>query len=103
MALVVRERKTEISLRRALGATPLDVALQFFLEGIVLAAAGVLAGLGLGIAAATCLVRIPDVSTQLDPTLLPLSIAVSLLCSAAACTFPAILASRTEPVAVLRT
>ncbi len=102
MILVVRERRTEISLRRALGATPADVALQFFLEGIVLAAAGVLAGLGLGIAAATCLVRIRDVSAQLDPTLLLVSIAVSLLCSAAACTFPAILASRMEPGPILR-
>jgi len=34
MLLVVRQRRAEIGLRRALGATPWDVALQFFLEGI---------------------------------------------------------------------
>lgn len=102
MILVVRERQTEIALRRALGATPTDVALQFFLEGIVLAAAGLLAGLTVGVVAAAFVMHVPGVSVSLDPTLLLLSVAVSLTCCAASCTFPAVLAARVEPGAVLR-
>ena len=102
MLLVVRQRRVEIGLRRALGATPTDVALQFFLEGIVLASAGVCAGLVLGVGGTVILMRLLETPLHLDPTLLVFSTAVSLGCGAAACAVPAIRAARLEPSAALR-
>ena len=49
MVLVAKQRRPEIGLRRALGATPIDIAFQFLLEGLVLASSGVLIGLVIGI------------------------------------------------------
>ena len=49
MLLVMRQRRAEIGLRRALGATPWDICLQFFLEGSMLASVGVAIGLILGV------------------------------------------------------
>jgi len=102
MILVVRQRHVEIGLRRALGATPTDVALQFFVEGSVLAAAGVAAGLGVGIGGALVLMHLMESPVHLDPVILAFSTAVSLGCGAAACAFPAIRAARLEPSAALR-
>ena len=47
--LSVRERYTEIAIRRTEGATKKAIGLQFGLEGILLCATGGLAGIGLGI------------------------------------------------------
>jgi putative ABC transport system permease protein len=102
MALMVRERRIEIGLRQALGATAVDVGLQFFLEGMALATAGVLAGMAVGLIAMTILTRTLALSADVDFTLPLLSAVVSLLCGAVACVFPALLATRLEPGVVLR-
>jgi len=102
MLLVVRQRRGEIGLRRAVGATPGDIALQFFLEGVILAAIGVSVGLGLGVAGAVLLARWLAAPIELDATLPLIAAAVSLGASAAACLFPAVSAARLEPAAALR-
>jgi putative ABC transport system permease protein len=102
MILVVRQRRTEIALRRAFGATPAIVALQFFLEGTALAAAGVLVGLVLGSGGAVLVVRLLAAPVPLHLDLLVWSTAVSLGTSAVACTLPALLAARIDPGITLR-
>jgi putative ABC transport system permease protein len=101
MILIVRERQTEIALRRAVGATPVDVALQFFLEGILLAASGVLAGLALGGGGALLLAYLLPPQVQLDAGLVLSSAAISLTFTAVASALPAMLAARTEPARFL--
>lgn len=48
MVISVLERRSEIGLRRALGATKGNIRLQFLTEAILLAALGGLAGVALG-------------------------------------------------------
>ena len=52
MIQTVRQRRGEIGLRRAVGATPFDVAVQLFMEAMGLAGLGVIGGLLVGIAGA---------------------------------------------------
>lgn len=101
MLLIVRERSSEIGLRRALGAAPEDIAGQFFLEGIGLAAAGVLTGCALGFALTMAVVRAWDVQAEPSLTLVALSLGVSLGSGALACALPAIIAARVEPAIAL--
>ena len=48
MIQTVRQRRGEIGLRRAVGATPFDVAVQLFMEAMGLAGLGVLGGCSWG-------------------------------------------------------
>ncbi len=102
MLQVVRQRRAEIGLRRALGAGPFDVALQFFLEGMGLATVGVLSGLALGIAGTLAGRQLLGGPVRIEPSLLALSVLVSLGASGIACLAPAIAAARLEPAAALR-
>jgi len=102
MLLLVRQRRSEIGLRRALGAVPADVAFQFFLEGSGLAAAGVLAGCVLGFGTAVALARGWGVEAELNLLAAAISLVVSLGSGAVACALPAILAARIEPAIALR-
>lgn len=102
MLLIVGERYSEIGLRRALGAAPTDIASQFFLEGMGLAAAGVLAGCTLGFGLTTAIVRGWDIQAEPNLALAAISLGVSLGSGALACGLPAIMAARVEPATALR-
>jgi putative ABC transport system permease protein len=102
MLLIVRERSAEIGLRRALGAVPRDIANQFFLEGMSLAAAGVLGGCVLGLGLTTAIVLGWDAQAEPNLTLVATSLGVSLGAGALASAVPAIMAARVEPAAALR-
>jgi putative ABC transport system permease protein len=102
MLLVVRQRRGEIGLRRALGATPLDIALQFLLEGAALATLGVAAGLGVGMAGQALVAHLVTTPLEFDAGLPAIAALVSLGTSIAACLVPAVLAARMEPAAALR-
>ena len=89
-------------LAAGVGATPLDIAVQFLLEGMTLATLGVLAGLGLGLLAQAVASRWSSVPLGFDATLPAIAALVSLGVSVAACLVPAVLAARLEPAAALR-
>lgn len=102
MMLVVRQRRAEIGLRRALGATPADIAVQFFVEGIVLAGTGILLGLGLGAGGSLLAANVfamPVVGSHALPLL---GVLVSVAASTVACVVPATFAARLEPSDALR-
>lgn len=103
MAASVRQRETEIGIRVALGATPADV------RGLVLGEGLRLSGLGaaIGIAAAVVGTRLLksllyDVH-PLDPVALLATAVLVAAASTLACYLPARLATRMDPVSLLRT
>jgi putative ABC transport system permease protein len=102
MLLSLRERTREVGLRRALGARRRDVLAEFLFESSLLSAAGGLAGLLLGAGATALLGRLPGWAASFSwPAAaagLGFSIAVGLVFGL----FPALRASRLEPIAALR-
>lgn len=102
MMLVVRQRRGEIGLRRALGATPADVAIQFFVEGISLAGAGIFLGLSLGVGGSFLVTRVFSIQVAGSFSLPLLGVLVSVAASTVACVVPAIFAARLEPSDALR-
>jgi len=103
MVISVLERRSEIGLRRALGATRRHVAIQFLLEALMLALAGGLGGvlLGSGVTAIYSRLRGWDV---LIPTIAVTGgLIAALVIGAVAGLYPAMRASRLSPTEALRT
>src|SRR5205807_2979200 len=67
MLVAVTERTPEIGLRMAVGATPADVLRQFLIEAVVLALAGGVAGVGLGVVGAAVVARLADWPLVVSP------------------------------------
>jgi putative ABC transport system permease protein len=102
MLMGVMERRREIGLRAAIGATPADVRLMFLAEAVTLAGAGGLAGLLLGLAAAAITAGASGWTFSLALYVLPLGPAVAALVGVAFGLYPAIMASRLSPIDALR-
>lgn len=105
MLVSVSERTREIGLRKAVGATPAEILLQFLLEAVMLCLVGGALGVLIGELMAFGLTLIPDAG--LDEAHVPLwAIVVSFSFSAAVGLifgiFPAIKASRLDPIEALR-
>ncbi|MBQ71850.1 MAG: hypothetical protein CMJ67_02985 [Planctomycetaceae bacterium] len=105
MLVSVSERTREIGLRKAVGATPAAVLLQFLLEAVVLCLVGGAVGVLIGELFAIGLTFIPDAG--LEQAHVPLwAIVMSFSFSAAVGVifgmFPAIKASRLDPIEALR-
>jgi putative ABC transport system permease protein len=103
MVIAVLERRTEIGLRRALGATRRHIAIQFVSEALALSALGGLAGVVLGALAAFAyaLSRGWGISVPLYAVVGGLAAAV--LTGVTAGTYPALRAARLAPTDALRT
>ena len=105
MLVSVSERTREIGLRKAVGATPMAILMQFLLEAVTLCLVGGFIGIAFGRLAAFGLTRIPG--AQLDQADIPfwavvLSFAFSALTGIVFGMFPAIKASRLDPIEALR-
>jgi putative ABC transport system permease protein len=103
MIISVMERRSEIGLRRALGATKGQIRMQFLAESILLAAIGGVAGVLAGVAA-TALYA----SSQRWAVVIPIEawsggILSAILIGAFAGLMPAVRASRLSPTVALRT
>ncbi|HEY4439474.1 MAG TPA: ABC transporter permease [Candidatus Elarobacter sp.] len=108
MLVSVAERTREIGLRKAIGATRLQVLLQFFIEALVLSAFGCLVGLvlGVGIGAAVNQIAIVQLSGVVAPIPWLRSIAIATgfatLVTLAFGTYPAWRAATLDPIEALR-
>jgi putative ABC transport system permease protein len=102
MVISVLERRSEIGLRRALGATKRHVALQFLGEALLLSAAGGIGGVALGWGVTGVYANIRGWNTLIPPLAIGGGIAAALLIGAIAGLYPAIRAARLSPTEALR-
>jgi putative ABC transport system permease protein len=103
MVISVLERRSEIGLRRALGATKGHIRTQFLSEAILLALAGGVAGVILGAAATASYAHAKGWATVLPPLAWAGGLAAALLIGAAAGLLPALRAARLSPTEALWT
>jgi len=103
MVISVLERRAEIGLRRALGATRGQIRLQFLVESLLLSALGGLTGVGLGSAATAAYAASRDWPTVVPPWAAAGALAATLGIGALAGLYPAVRAARLSPSDALAT
>ena len=102
IAYGVAQRRKEIGIRVALGARPSAVAAMVVRQGLGLAGVGIVVGLGLALALTRFLSRFLFSVTPTDPVTL-MGVAAALGVAALLASYvPALRATRTDPVEVLR-
>jgi putative ABC transport system permease protein len=103
MIISVLERRSEIGLRRALGATERQIRTQFLTESILLAAIGGVVGVLAGIAATAVYASSKGWTVVVPVEAWSGGIASAILIGAVAGLLPAVRASRMAPTVALRT
>jgi putative ABC transport system permease protein len=102
MAYVVGQRRTELGVRAAMGATAAQLVTMVMAEGMWMTVAGV----GIGLVLAGALSRL--IAAQLfqveaiDPSLYAAATMLVVVVAGLACSVPAFRAVRVDPAAVLR-
>ena len=110
MLVAVTERTREIGLRKALGAKPFDILIQFLIEAVVMCAVGGAIGVGLGIFAgegmALLAVKIakivPEWPAVVSMQWVIISVSFSAIIGISFGLYPAIKASSLSPIEALR-
>ncbi len=103
MLLSVRERRSEIGLRVAVGARRRDVWVQFLVEAIVLGGAGGLLGLVLGISASSVVSVATEWTAVVTAPSIVLAVASALTVGVVFGVYPAFRAASWDPIEALRT
>ena len=96
------ERRQEIGLRRALGATQSDIVQLFVSESLVICFLGGVLGVLLGVGLALLVSQLAQWSVVLTPLSFPLGVLVSAATGLIFGTFPALKAARLDPMLALR-
>ena len=107
MLVTVTERTKEIGLRRAIGASPREIATQFLLEAAALAGAGgllgVLGGVGVTFAVSKILTQVLGPwRFVVEPWAIALALGMAIGTGVIFGLFPALRAARLDPVIALR-
>ncbi|MBO0867776.1 MAG: ABC transporter permease [Micromonosporaceae bacterium] len=102
MLVSVRERTREIGLRKAVGARPRDIVVQFLLEAVLLTTLGGTIGIGLGIGAAAVVAALSPVPAAATWWSIALAFGVSAAVGIVFGVVPAQRAGRLDPVVALR-
>ena len=103
MMAVVSERRREIGLRKALGASDNSIRGEFLGEGVFLGLLGGALGAVLGFAFAQVVsVNVFNSSITFQPLLLPATVLVSIVIAAASCLMPIKRAVAIDPAIVLK-
>jgi putative ABC transport system permease protein len=102
MAIAVLERRSEIGLRRALGANRRNIAGQFLTEALMLATIGGVTGIAAGAAITAAWANYRGWATTLPPTTLATGLAAAITVGALAGLYPALRAAQLSPTEALR-
>ena len=103
MVIAVIERRNEIGLRRALGATKLHIGTQFLIESLLLASIGGVTGTILGVFITAIYATFRDWTLIISGYAVMGGIASSLLIGGIAGLYPALRAAKMSPTEALRT
>jgi putative ABC transport system permease protein len=98
----VAERRAEIGLQRALGATRKQIVRQFLVEGTVVTLAGGAAGVVLGTAITFAMTRMPKAPAVVTWEPVLLALVASVVVGLAASYVPARRAAEIDPATALR-
>ncbi|MDM4720966.1 ABC transporter permease [Micromonospora sp. WMMA1363] len=102
MLVSVRERTREIGLRKAVGARPRDIGVQFLLEAVLLTSIGGLTGMALGVGTALAVAAVSPIPAAVTWWSLALAFGVSAAVGIVFGVVPAQRAGRLDPVVALR-
>ncbi len=102
MLVSVTERTREIGIRMAVGGRSRDILFQFLTEAVVLASAGGVIGLALGIGAAQWMAAKGDWPTLISPPVMLGTMLAAGVAGVVAGFYPALRASRLDPIEALR-
>jgi putative ABC transport system permease protein len=102
MLVSVIERTREIGIRLAVGARRRDVVAQFLSEAILISVGGGVLGVAVGILAVPLAATLNRGVALLAPQSIPLGLGVSLLVGVVFGLYPAMRASRLDPIEALR-
>lgn len=103
MTSIVSQRRNEIGLRKALGASNRSIAVEFYVESALYGVAGGVLGVLVGSGVAWALIRtVFDRETSVNVGLMAACVAVAALIAVVASILPVRKASRIDPAVVLR-
>jgi putative ABC transport system permease protein len=102
MLVSVTERTSEIGLRKALGATPVDLFRQFVIEAGMLTALGGLLGVATGLAVGYIVPRAANIAVHITPLPVLVAVGVAVAVGLVFGVYPALRAARLAPIEALR-
>ena len=103
MVIAVLERRREIGLRRATGATRRHIRVQFLVESLLLSTVGGAAGIGLGVLATAAYASVKGTRVLMPWYAPPGGLVAAIAIGGLAGIYPAIRAARLTPTEALRT
>lgn len=103
MLVSIQERRREIGLRLAIGARRRDISTLFLAEAATLSVLGGVLGIGLGVVGALAFARMSGWAFSLSPEAIPVGAGVSVAVGVFFGFYPAVMASRLDPIVALRT
>jgi putative ABC transport system permease protein len=98
----VMERTREIGIRRATGARRADIVRQFLSESVLISVGGGVLGIGFGLGLSWLIARTAEWKTIVTPTSVVIAFSVSVAVGVVFGIYPAVKASRIDPIEALR-
>ncbi|MDM8553115.1 ABC transporter permease [Desulfococcaceae bacterium HSG7] len=102
MLATVSERTREIGIRRAVGATQHHIIVQFLTEAVILTFSGGVAGIAAGFLAVRLITAYAEWNTAITLWSVSVPLIMSILAGVFFGLYPAVKASRMDPIAALR-
>ncbi len=102
MLMSVMERTREIGVRMAIGARRRDIVSQFLVESATLSGVGAIIGVGIGIGLTWAVRSFTPLPAAVAPHWIGLGVALGLVVGIVAGVYPAVQASKLDPVEALR-
>jgi putative ABC transport system permease protein len=102
MLVAVAERTREIGIRKSLGAKRRDILLQFLIESSTLSLGGAVFGILMGIAIAELVTKLSPMPVSIVPWSIGLAVVMGGGVGVVAGVYPAMRASRLDPIVALR-